>query len=126
MFKDDKNTILIWVTTLFIEKKSPKKSSPNVLYDINANFCSFNIKRIDLLSTKYYIICTKFIHTLGCHDQYCFINDIHQYVSRRFLNNLKCTVIHFKIIKNTKKISRLCLLTCTILLFLACIYIHLV
>lgn len=24
------------------------------------------------------------------------------YVSRRFLNNLKCTVIHFKIIKNTK------------------------
>lgn len=61
-------------------------------------FCSFDIK-----CTKYYIICTKFIHTLGCHDQYCFINDIHQYVYRRFLNNLKCTIIHFKIIKNTHK-----------------------
>lgn len=44
-------------------------------------------------------------------DQYCFINDIHQYVSRRFLNNLKCTVIHFKIIKNTKKL-------------VDCVYLH--
>lgn len=52
MFKDDKNTILIWVTTLFIDKKKPQESSPNVLYDINANFCSFNIKWIDLLIYK--------------------------------------------------------------------------
>lgn len=66
-------------------------------------FVVLTLNELIYLSTKYYIICTKFIHTLGCHDQYCFINYIHQYVSRRFLNNLKCTVIHFKIIKNTKK-----------------------
>lgn len=66
-------------------------------------FVVLTLNELIYLSTKYYIICTKFIHTLGCHDQYCFINDIHQYVSRRFLNNLKCIVIHFKIIKNTKK-----------------------
>lgn len=65
-------------------------------------FVVLTLNELIYLSTKYYIICTKFIHTLGCHDQYCFINYIHQYVSRRFLNNLKCTVIHFKIIKNTK------------------------
>lgn len=66
-------------------------------------FVVLTLNELIYLSTKYYIICTKFIHTLGCHDQYCFINYIHQYVSRRFFKNLKCTVIHFKIIKNTKK-----------------------
>lgn len=53
-------------------------------------FVVLTLNELIYLSTKY-IICTKFIHTLGCHDQYCFINYIHQYVSRRFLNNLKCT-----------------------------------
>lgn len=56
-------------------------------------FVVLTLSELIYLSTKYYIICTKFIHTLGCHDQYCFINYIHQYVSRRFLNNLKCTVL---------------------------------